>query len=538
MKMTSLFSSSRARPGADRRPADHTTPRRKVGERRKLAPGLDRIAARLADFGDPLEIFMCGVGGSGMSGIARMLHRLGHRVRGSDSRPSPATEALTAMGIKVHRDQQPENITDEPVDLFIRSAAVPEDHPELSTARARGVPEIKYAGALGLLMEAQRGIAIAGTHGKTTTTAMTALILAEAGLDPSMVVGGDVPVLGGSTRAGRGQHLVAEACEFDRSFLELCPEVAVITNIEADHLDYFRGGLPEIIGAFGDFLDLLPSGGATVANMDDPAVRRAVRRARVDGVRVVGFGCHKSADFRASRVDLAEGRPRFQLTSPASAEPVVVELGVSGLHNVQNALAAAAAAWAAAGVDAATSAGALSRFDGVKRRFQILTEGPRLAVVDDFAHHPTAVEAVLRTARQRWPSRRLWAIFQPHQFCRTRIMLDDFATALSVADRVILPEIYFARDTEADRRSVSSADLARRVADIGVEAHFEPSFPAIASRLIEDCGPSDAVVVMGAGDIWQLAHILADQAALTLGGDASQTDQDTKEEDDGDRLVA
>ncbi len=490
------------------------SPRREVGEARRLTPELAALVARLAGDGRPLRVFCCGIGGSGVSGLARMLKLAGHEVRGSDRQATPATDELSALGIPVAVPQSAENLADEPVDLFIRSAAVPDDHPEVGVARARGAVDAKYARALGLVMEGKRGVAIAGTHGKTTTTAMTSLILDEAGVDPSVVVGGRVAALGGSARAGRGPHLVVEACEFDRSFLELCPQVAVVTNIEEDHLDYYQGGLPEIVGTFGDFLDLLPVGGAAVINGDDPNVRRAARRARADGVQQVSFGLGEGCDFRAIDVRVEGGRPAFLLQSVAHGHrpPVPVHLGVPGLHNVRNALSAAAAAFCAAGVAPDVSARALERFVGVDRRFQVLHESPELAVVDDYAHHPTAVEAVIGAARERFPGREIVAVFQAHQFSRARVMLDRFAAALATADRVVLPEIYAARDSDEDRARVSASDIADAVRALGTPALFRSTLTEAAGAVDAANDRNRAVIVMGAGDVWQLAHALARRA--------------------------
>lgn len=448
--------------------------------------------------GRKLPAFLVGIGGIGVSGIAKILHGAGHRVSGSDLARSPVTAELEALGIPVAVPQRAENVPPEAA-LVVCSAAIKPGHPELEAARHLRIPVLKYAQVLGRLMAERRGIAVAGTHGKTTTTAMIAHVLVHAGLDPTMVVGGSIRALGGTSRVGRSDLMVAEACEYDRSFLNLHPTYAVVTNIEEDHLDYYKD-LREIREAFRCFGALVPPRGRLFACAED---RGAVLALSGLDAPLTTYAIDVPAHFRAVEVSLEGGRPRYVLA--VNGVPVCeVRLAVPGRHNVLDSLAAIAVA-EALGIDPARAAAALASFPGVERRFQVVHESGGIAVVDDYAHHPTEVRTAIRAARERWPGGRVIAVFQPHQHSRTRFLLRDFARALEEADKVILPDIYFSRDSEAERQAISSRDLCQALADEGVDARYIPEFDAIARFAAHGARPGDAILTMGAGNIYEVA---------------------------------
>ena len=472
------------------------------GEREAVLERMGRPAGER-----PLRVLCAGIGGTGVSGLARLLAGLGHQVRGSDKAANPATRALERDGVPIVYAQTAENL-DPPTDLLVATAALPPEHPELVAARARGVPTVKYAEAVGALLRARRGVCVAGTHGKTTTTALTAQLLRAAGLGPGWIVGGLPRDLGHGASAGEGPLLVVEACEYDRSFHAYAPEVALVLNLEEDHLDCYPGGLPELEESFVRFgLNLRPQGGLIVS-ADWPAALRvaeAVRAARPD-VTVVTFGQAAQARVRAAGLVFEDGLARFTLEldgAPAGQ----VALRVPGAHNVQNALAAIAAA-VHLGVDPAVAAAAAGTFQGVRRRFDLLVPRGDVIVVDDYAHHPTAVRAVLEAARARYPDRRLVACFEPHQASRTRQLFHEFADALALADRVLLGEVYACRDRREDVEAVSSVDLARAVCERAplTEARC-PGGPAeLVTAAVELLQPGDVALFMGAGRATEIAE--------------------------------
>ena len=388
-------------------------------------------------------------------------------------------------------------------DLLLVSAAVGQDNPEVASARSRGVPVLKYAQFLGRLMEERQGIAVAGTHGKTTTTAMVAWTLAHAGRDPSCLLGGEYPGIGG--RAGSGDHLVAEACEFDRSFLNLHPTHAIVTNIEEDHLDYFRS-IDEIREAFAEFVRLLPAHGSLVINGDDPpsAHLAAASAARVHRFSVRG----RDADWWVEDVEPEGGGVRFTARS-AAGESAGIHLRVPGLHNVKNALATTALL-RGIGLSLEETAAGLGAFAGVGRRFEVLRREP-VVVIDDYGHHPTEVEAVLCAARETYPGRRVVLVFQPHQYSRTRLFLGRFADVLARADEAVIAEVYRARDSNEDVARVNSSALVEAVRARGGRATGGPSFGAILEHLRSMIRAGDVVICLGAGDITLLTRRIADE---------------------------
>ncbi|MBN2210173.1 MAG: UDP-N-acetylmuramate--L-alanine ligase [Sedimentisphaerales bacterium] len=439
-----------------------------------------------------------GIGGCGMSGLAQVLMQQGHRVSGSDMQDSELIGRLSSQGADVWVGHDVRFLP-EKLDCVVISAAVKESNPELQAVRKRHARVIKYAQLLGELSGMFTTMAIAGTHGKSTTSAWTAWLLQRAGLSPSFVIGADVPQLGGGSGAGRGEHLVVEACEYDRSFLQLKPTVAAILNIEADHLDYYRD-LDEIISAFGDFAELVGPTGLLVVNADDPGVKRALAGRHL---RCETFALGARADWRAENLRYEEGHGCFELVH---GEDWIgqVRLSLPGWHNVANALAVAAMARSAGLEDEAILAG-LADFQGAGRRMTLRADINGVKVIDDYGHHPTEIRTTLTAIRDKYHPRRLWCIFQPHQHSRTRFLLNEFALSFATADVVLLPEIYFVRDSEALRREINAEQLAEKIREQGGNARFLGEFEAIVDHLAEKTEPGDVIVTMGAGDVWKIA---------------------------------
>ena len=450
------------------------------------------------------RVHFVGIGGVGMSGLAHILLDAGALVTGSDPSPNETTQRLADRGARV-ADVQDGALLSADVDLVVRTAAVPDDNPEMLVAQRLGLQTIFYAELLGQVMAERVGVAVAGTHGKSTTTAMLAYALTRCGLDPSFVVGGSVPQLGGGSHSGGGRVFVAEACEYNRSFLELSPRVAVVTNIEADHLDTYPGGLAEIIDTFSEFCAKLPDDGRLIINGDDPHSARLADEHAGRTWRVgKGLGC----EWTIVPAGLQEGCPVAHLLHEAR-QAATVRLSIPGQHNLYNAAQAVAAA-VAVGADVAQAAAAVSDFRGVERRQMLVGHAPGsgAAVVDDYGHHPTEIRLTLAALREQYAPERLICVFQPHQASRTRHLLDDFATSFAAADLVFLPDIYSVRDTADDRRFVSSGLLAERIRGAGQHAEHLATFEAVADRVRGELRAGDLVVTMGAGDVWKVGQRL------------------------------
>ncbi|MBB6440818.1 UDP-N-acetylmuramate--L-alanine ligase [Phycisphaera mikurensis] len=468
-----------------------------------------------------------GIAGSGMSGLARLARARGAAVTGSERDDGPAAAALRAEGFPVCLGQRADTL---PADAtrVTASAAVPADHPELVEARRRGLPILKYAEALGELMglPGTEGVAVSGTHGKSSTTAMLAHVLLACGRDPSFILGARCEQIGGGSRcaaaaaggAGLGV-LVAEACEFDRSFHHLAPRHAIVLNVEADHLDCY-GSLDEIVKSFGVFVGRLPAGGSLLIQ-HEAAARIAVSAAAGPGVGVETLGFSPDADWRVgvdpAGPDAAAGGPSGDagVTLSRRGEEVAAwTLALPGQHMAYNAAAAAVTAHRL-GVPLGEAAAALSGFRGLDRRMQRRgrfavpgAAGGAAAVIDDYAHHPTEIDATLRALRGHHRPARLFCVFQPHQHSRTRHLLAEFATAFEPADRVLVPDIYFVRDSEAEREAVTSGDLVRLLRAGGVDAEHVAGFDEAAATLRAELRDGDLVVTMGAGDVWKVAEAL------------------------------
>jgi UDP-N-acetylmuramate--alanine ligase len=447
------------------------------------------------------RVHFIGIGGSGMSGLASMLLDSGAVVTGSELKPNPQTFDLSRRGARISRDQIGELLTPE-VDLVVRTAAVSDTNREYQVAKAYGLRVMKYAELLGQVMQERYGVAVAGTHGKSTTSAMIAYALTRCGADPSFVVGGTVPQLGGGSHSGAGRVFVAEACEFDHSFHNLRPRLAIITNIEEDHLDCYSG-IEEIVGSFRTFARLVPSDGLIIANGQDARVGQAVGGLATP---IQWVALEREATWSTRATGTENGCPRGHVLHDGRSV-ADLKLAVPGEHNLFNATVALAAC-VACGADPVHAAAALGTFTGVDRRMTQVGSYNGAAVVDDYGHHPTEIRATLKALRERYGPRRLFCVFQPHQHSRTRFLLNEFATAFAAADETIVPDIYFVRDSEAERSRVSAADLVERVSKNGQRARHLPRFDAIVDYLRGEVGPGDLVVTMGAGNVWEVGREL------------------------------
>jgi UDP-N-acetylmuramate--alanine ligase len=450
------------------------------------------------------NVHLVGLGGIGVSALAQALLHSGHRVSGSDARDGDRLRRLRMLGAQVHVGHASENLPDD-AEVLVVSAAVDRANPEYARALDRGVRVVKYAEALGDLMAREHGVAIAGTHGKTTTTGLMATALVKGGLDPTMILGGEAGPLGGNFRAGTGRYFVAEACEFDRSFLSLEPQTAVVTNIDGDHFDYYRD-LDEICEAFVDFARLIPKGGYLATLNEHERVFKA------DGIEcdVETFGLRGNADWVASDWRRSDGITYFSVRYKGRYEGVF-ELRLSGLHNLCNSLGVIAVG-RRLGLDFDdVIRPALLEYRGVDRRMQTRYEGHGVLVIDDYAHHPHEVAAVLSTVRDEFQGRRIVAVFQPHQASRTRRHLREFAESLKIADRVYVPDIFHARDSEAMRGSVHALDLVRTAANVGVDVVYVERLDDVAAEILSEIRVGDLIVTMGAGNVTEVSRDLADR---------------------------
>ncbi len=453
------------------------------------------------------RVHLIGIGGCGMSSLAGVLLRCGAIVSGSDRGGFKIQPRLEELGATIAIGQAPINIPTG-CDIVVSSAAIREDNPELLEARRRGLPCLSYAQMLGEVMRLRKGIAVAGTHGKSTTTAMVAYILRQARTDPTFVVGAEVAQLEGSSGVGDGPYFVVEACEFNRSFLNLAPAHAAILNIEEDHLDYFKG-LEDISSAFHAFAGLVPAGGVVVANADDAIVTQAVRRIPA---QVETFGLAESATWRAVDIRESQGCYQFGVEHEGRLFLHASMNHLPGRHQIANALAATALA-GLADVPAETIADSLSRFSGADRRLSRRGEGRGILILDDYGHHPTEIKVTLRTVRERYPGRRLWVVFQPHQHSRTRFLLEDFARSFGQADHLLVPDIYFVRDSEAERSEISSSHLVDKVRSNGGDALYLAGHDEIVDHIVRRATEGDVILTMGAGDVWKIADELVRRLA-------------------------
>jgi UDP-N-acetylmuramate--alanine ligase len=458
-------------------------------------------------------IHFVGIGGSGMGGIAEVLLNLGYQVQGSDLKPNGVTARLASMGAHIHYGHRAENAAD--ADVVVVSSAVAADNPEVAAALARRIPVVPRAQMLGELMRFRESIAVAGTHGKTTTTSLVSSILAEAGLDPTFVIGGRLKSAGSNARLGAGRYLVAEADESDASFVHLQPVIAIVTNIDNDHLGTHGGDFGKLCQSFVTFLHNLPFYGLAVLCYDDEQLRKLLPQV---GRATQTYGLNEGADVRAVEIVRDGSRTHFKVSRPGHAGLLAVTLNLPGLHSVRNALAAIAVATELAVPDVAIQE-ALEKFQGIERRMQLIGEvhsgDVNLCIVDDYGHHPTELEATMDALRQAYAGRRLVLAFQPHRFTRTRDLLDDFARVLSAADVVLVTDVYAAGEAPiegADARAICRAIRSRGK----LEPIFVGAVDQIGAALADVVRDGDLIVTMGAGHIGAIAHELPAQLHAAL----------------------
>jgi len=446
-----------------------------------------------------VKVHFVGIGGIGMSGIAELLLNLGYRVSGSDLKESEITKRLASLGGAIVLGHGAENVAPD-VDVVVTSSAVRKNNPEVMHARDRGIPVIPRAEMLAELMRLKEGVAIAGSHGKTTTTSLIATVLAHAKLDPTAVVGGKLNALGSNAKLGKGQLMVVEADESDGSFLRLSPTIAVITNVDPEHLDYY-GTVEALQQAFVDFADRVPFYGLAVLCLDHPVVQHLIPRI---GKRHTTYGLSPQAEWRADDIRHGPFQSKF-VVSVKGKQLGEVTLRMVGTHNVLNALACCAVAHEL-GIPFKTTAEALGEFAGVQRRFTVRGEVKGITIVDDYGHHPAEIRATLAGARGSFPQRRIVCAFQPHRYTRTRDLLGEFATAFNDADALVLTEIYAAGEDPIP--GVSGARLHEAVKACG---HRDASFAdraELARKLRERVRQGDLVITLGAGDITHVGEEL------------------------------
>lgn len=458
------------------------------------------------NFNQPCNIYFIGIGGISMSGLAEILLQEGFSVSGSDAKESPLTRHLAAKGAKIYCGQKYEHITDD-LDAVVYTAAIHPDNPEYQAASDKQIPLLSRAELLGQMMANYRvSIGIAGTHGKTTTTSMVTQILLETELDPTISVGGIMPAIGGNIRVGASDVFVTEACEYTNSFLSFCPNMEIILNIEADHLDFFKD-IEDIRHSFRLYMEKLDENGTLIINGDIRDVD-----ALTSGLlcRVIKVGTSSETnDYSPAAIqfdDLACASFSLVHTKEDHTTEILgsVSLAVPGIHNVSNALAAIALCLQLQ-IPLDTICRGLSKFKGTNRRFEKKGEIGGVTIIDDYAHHPQEITATLKAA-QNYPHRKIWCVFQPHTYSRTKALMDDFVTALSLADEVVLADIYPARET--DTLGISSADLEEKLVKNGRSCHYFSTFDEIENFLLENCINGDLLITMGAGDVVNIGEEL------------------------------
>ncbi|MCE5387111.1 MAG: UDP-N-acetylmuramate--L-alanine ligase [Acidithiobacillus sp.] len=457
------------------------------------------------------QIHMVGIGGAGMRGIAEVLLNLGYAVSGSDLRPSAATLRLGDLGASIFSGHEAANVRG--ADVVVISSAVAEDNPEVVAAREQRIPVIRRAEMLAELMRFKQGIAVAGTHGKTTTTSLIASILGAAGLDPTFVIGGRLKSAGTHAALGAGEYLVAEADESDASFLYLSPVMAVVTNIDADHMDTYDNSMAQLQQVFLQFLQRLPFYGLAVLCTDEERVRDLLPMLRTP---IVGYGFSPSADLQARNLRSHGMGSEFEVWRRVDSTTVHwldLRLNLPGRHNVLNALAAVGIA-SKVGIETEVIAKALAEFRGVARRFELVAEWAGITVVDDYGHHPRELAATLAAARQVWPDRPIVLLFQPHRFSRTRDLFADFVAVLAQADRSILLDVY-----GAGERPIAGADSAQLYAALqsqGADCRYLPEILQEPGRILGELPERAVLLCMGAGSI---AHLAGQWPAVFAAGD-------------------
>ena len=445
------------------------------------------------DFNRPIKIHFMGIGGISMSGLAEVLLERGFTITGSDMKASPITKKLESHGASIIYGQKAENITDD-IDLVVYTAAIRPDNEEYQAVIAKNIPHMDRAELLGQMMNNyQNAIAVSGTHGKTTTTSMLSLIMLEGNCDPTISVGGILKDIDGNIRVGRSENFITEACEYTNSFLKFNPRIEIILNVEADHLDFFKD-LDDIRHSFRLFSEKLDENGVLIINSDIPNVDYFSEN---HSCKVITYGFNENDHFTAKNItfnDMACGNYDLYVNGEMVDH---ISLSVTGMHNVSNSLSVIAAAFEL-GISIEDIKAGLLKFKGTDRRFEYKGEVNGITIIDDYAHHPTEIEATL-TAAKNYPHNKVWCIFQPHTYTRTKSLLHEFAESLIHADHVILADIYAAR--EADPGDIHSRDLQAEIQKLGTHADYFPSFAEIEAFLLGNCETGDLVITMGAGDI-------------------------------------
>ena len=452
------------------------------------------------DFHTPLAIHFIGIGGISMSGLAEILLEEGFHISGSDAKESALTDALEKKGARIYYGQRASNISDS-TDVVVYTAAIHPDNPEFARAKELGLPMLTRAELLGQIMRNyDTPIAVAGTHGKTTTTSMLSHILLKGDCDPTISVGGILPAIGGNIRVGQSETFLTEACEYTNSFLSFFPKISIILNMDADHLDFFKD-IDDIRRSFRRFAELLPADGTLIINADTPEYQSITEGL---SCQVITYGLENNADYTASDITYDEfGHASFNVRYKGS-DLGRCSLKVPGSHNVSNALSAVAAG-RLLNLSWEVIAEGLLSFTGTDRRFQYKGTVGGVTIIDDYAHHPTEIEATLKAAAN-YPHRKVWCVFQPHTYTRTKALLPEFAQALTLADHVVLADIYAARET--DTLGISSEDLADRIRELGTPCEYFPTFDEIENFLLENCTQGDLLITMGAGDVINIGEQL------------------------------
>lgn len=443
------------------------------------------------------HIFFCGIGGIGMSGLAKILIENGYKVSGSDVTKPSIVDSLINLGATFYLDQKESNLA--AADVFVYSAAIPKDNPEFLEAKNRNLKMISRSELLGDLMKSKKGIAVAGTHGKTTTSTMLSMVLEEAGLDPTIVVGGEVGNIGGNAKTGEGEYFVAEACEYEKSFLDIHPFGAIITNIEADHLDTYKD-LDDIIETFKKFATQIDKDGVLVVCGDDKNMMHL--NGSFDG-HLITYGL-KDADFTAEDIKVSVRKTIF---SVKNKDRPLGQFGliIPGTHNVLNALSVIAIC-DYLGVDLESVRNSISKFINAKRRYEIKGEKNGVLVIDDYAHHPTEIRATLKGIADFYPDKKIWAVFQPHQYSRTRLLFDDFSESFRGIHKVIIPDIYEARDTEDDKQAVTAEKLAEAINNFSRNGIYIGDFEKVTDYLSKNVESGDLIITIGAGPVYRIAE--------------------------------
>lgn len=452
------------------------------------------------DFKRPAHIYFVGIGGISMSGLAEVLFEAGFKVSGSDRQSSALTQTLENKGITIFYGQRKANITPD-IDCAVFTSAIHPDNPEYIAVKELGIPSLTRAELLGQIMRNyETPVAISGTHGKTTTTSMVSEIMMHADLDPTLSVGGILKSIGGNIRVGHSGYFVTEACEYTNSFLSFFPKIGLILNIEEDHLDFFKD-LEDIRHSFRRFAELLPADGSLILN---GAIENHEELTAGLSCKTYTFGMTPDCDYYASDISYDEaGCPSFVLHAPKK-RTLPVTLSVHGEHNVSNALAALALS-DILGIASPTAARALKEFHGTDRRFEYKGSVGGVTIIDDYAHHPTEITATLKAAAA-CPHKTLWCVFQPHTYSRTKAFLPEFAKALTLADKVVLADIYASRET--DTLGISSKTLQEEIKKSGTDCYYFPTFDEIENFLLQSCINGDMLITMGAGDVVKIGENL------------------------------